>query len=176
MYSKKCLWLRGQEMHLGGNWNVGRLKGGDQYCFFFVYFFGRSSEMTFIRLATCARMHKAPEHASRMKSGNVHNGVWHTLRFRRKDLAQAVYRPSTRRLEPSDPRFHECGSLKEESDREVYGRVGVGEWMRERLLLDLITVKHWTLIGDIKTFYESSCSNLQHYNSVPVQNKSAAAL
>lgn len=28
----------------------------------------------------------------------------------------------------------------------------------------------------IKTFYESSCSNLQHYNSVPVQNKSAAAL
>lgn len=27
-----------------------------------------------------------------------------------------------------------------------------------------------------QTFYESRCSHLQHYNSVPVQNKSAAAL
>lgn len=134
MYSKMCLRQRGQEMHLGGNWNVGWLKGGDQYGFFFffffeIFFFGRSYEMTFIRFVTCARMQQSSRaHLTDEKQKRT-CGVWHTLSFQRKDPA----RPSTRRLKPGDPRFHECGSLKEESGsdrgwgREVYRRVGGGE-------------------------------------------------
>lgn len=179
MYSKMCLWLRGQEMHLGGNWNVGRLKGGDQYGFFLFFiflFFWWELQNDFHPFSyVCEDAQSSLAHLTDEKQKRT-RGVWHTFSFQRKDLA----RPSTRRLEPGDPCFHECGSLKEESGsdrgwgREVYGRGGGVD--EERLLLDLITVKHWTLIGDIKTFYESSCSNLQHYNSVPVQSKSAAAL
>lgn len=42
VYSKVCLWMRGQEVHSGGNWNVGRQKGRNQYLSF-----GGSYEMAF---------------------------------------------------------------------------------------------------------------------------------
>lgn len=118
-------------------------------------------------------MCEAPWQTSWMKSRNTEIYTWCLTytqwHFSEKGSDQTVYADSNSvtRVSMNADRWKKRGGATEDVR---------GELMRERLLLDLITVKHWTLIGDIKTFYESSCSNLQHYNSVPVQNISAAAL
>ena len=172
MYSKVCLWLRGQEIHLGGNWN-GLLKGENQYsCFFFS---GGSYEITFTCLVMflqgCAELPgNSHEWQAEIYTRSLTYAQW---QFSTKGSAQTVH---------ADSNSVTCVSMnvnrwkKRAGAAEDGAERWTGELMRRRLLLDLITVKHWTLIGDIKTFYESSCFNLQHYNSVAVQNKSAAAL
>lgn len=59
VYSKVCLWLRGQEIHLGGNWNVGRLKGHDRYVSL-----GGGNQMTFTCSLMSVRMRRAPWQSS----------------------------------------------------------------------------------------------------------------
>lgn len=49
---------------------------------------------------------------------------------------------------------------EENSDGVGGGRQTHREILLQTGLRDLITVKHWTLIGGIKTFYGSSCSEL----------------
>lgn len=175
VYSKVCLWLRGQEIHLGGNWNIGLLKGGDQYSFFYLFFLvGATKWLSPVYLCLCEDAWSSLVYLMDEKQKYT-RGVWHTLSgsFQRKDLTRLSTLTQTQW--PVFP-WMRIAERRERERRRMRQRGVRGELMRERLLLDLITVKHWTLIGDIKTFYESSCSNLQHYNSVPVQNKSAAAL
>lgn len=119
VYSKVCLWLRGQEIHLGGNWNVGRLKGHDRYVSL-----GGGNQMTFtcslMSLWGCAEL---PGRAH--EKHKCARGAWHTLngRFQRTDPAW----PST----PTQTRWPVFPWMLQEesgSDGGWGGEVGGGGW------------------------------------------------
>lgn len=154
VYSKVCLWLRGQEIHLGGNWNVGRLKGHDRYVSL-----GGGNQMTFtcslMSLWGCAEL---PGRAH--EKHKCARGAWHTLNGRERTQPDRL-----RRLKPADPCFHECckkraGATEDEAERWG-GGADEGEAFTGFNHSKTLN-SYWV----IKTFYESSCSNLQHYNSV----------
>lgn len=103
--------------------------------------------------------------------------------FSIKHLMRVLTRPASwrQRGKLSDPCSRVCRSLVERRMRRR--RMEVEWWWgREKVLLQtgpgaLITVKDWTLIRGIKTFYESSsCSKLQQHNGVLLQNKPAGVL
>lgn len=66
-----CLWLRGQVIHLGGNSNVGPLKGSNKYVFFFFFWWELRNDF-YLFSYVFARMTEAPWQTSWMKSRDKH--------------------------------------------------------------------------------------------------------